>query len=95
METYTKLELQVLKNIRNSEYVDAEKPEELIGQPAWSFSITNSHVGNNGYTPNQIKGGMSSCVKKRLIGWDNATNDDECCWLTEKGVQVLIENSLF
>lgn len=92
-ESYTRLELTVLRNIRLSEYIDFQYPEQLINQPAWSFSVTDGRE-NNGFTPNQIKGAMGSCVKKGLIGCQNDGTDDETCWLTKAGLRVLTENNL-
>jgi len=88
---YTELELIVLKRIRHSEYMDATTPEMMINWGVWSFSVTE---GDQDYTPNQIKGAMSSCVKKGLI-WCDDSDEDEICSLTEKGVKILIENNLF
>jgi hypothetical protein len=92
-ENYTELELVVLRNIRLSEYIDFSDPRQLINQPAWSFSVTVGRE-NKGYTPVQVKGAMGSCVKKGLIGCQNDGTDDETCWLTEKGLAVLIEKNL-
>ena len=89
METnITELELQILKNIMNSEYQNPSKPEDLIDSPVWSFSVTNS--------TNQLKGALGSCVKKGLAECDDISisKDDSSCWLTEKGLQVLKDKEL-
>lgn len=84
----TELELKVLTNIMNSEYMDYNKPEDMINNSVWSFSVTNS--------TNQLKGALGSCVKKGLVECDGTdiTNDDSCCCLTAQGFQVLKDKNL-
>lgn len=89
----TELELKVLSNIRNSEYLDVQKPEELINYPTWSFAVTKSYSGKGDAM--SLRGAMGSCVKKGLIKCDNSGTDDETCAMTELGVKVLTDHNLF
>lgn len=90
-ESLTRLELRVLERIRKSEYMDVVSPEQMINWGVWSFSVTE---GDKEFLPNQIKGAMSSLSKKGLISVDDS-DGDEVVMMTEKGVQVTVENNLF
>ena len=79
----TKLEEQVLLNIKNSEYQDGT-PLALC--TVWSFTATNE--------TKQLAGALGSCVKKGLAecytdDCDGNGREDETCTLTQKGVDYL------
>ena len=82
----TKLELIVLENIANSEYIDVNNIDELIDYPTWSFVATNS--------TNKLKGALGSCIKKGYVYGDNLHDEeDNTCSLTKEGVEILKENN--
>lgn len=89
---YTELELQVLRNCRTSEYVDASEPRELLDQPTWSWDVTKAYKKDG--TALSLRGAMGSCVKKGLISC-NGEGNEQSCVLTELGLTVLLENNLF
>lgn len=83
----TELENQVLIRIAKSEYIDVSSIDELVDFPTWSFVATNE--------TKELAGALGSLAKKGLVGCDNEKGDrgqnQECCWLTKEGVQVLKE----
>lgn len=80
----TDLEKQVIENIINSEYMDAEG-EQMIDWAVWSFSATNE--------TRQLAGALGSLVKKELCGVDD-TEKDPSCWLTADGYAWAKNNGL-
>ena len=80
----TALEITVLKNIVGSEYQNSNEAADTVNNPVWSFSVTNE--------TKQLAGALGSCVKKGWAGCDRAPKDDECCWITETGYEILIAN---
>lgn len=80
----TELENQVLQNIVDSEFMEAEGLE-MIGFSIWSYSATNEDK--------QLAGALGSLVKKGLC----ATQDydsDSICWLTADGYQICKEMNI-
>lgn len=80
MNTITKLEMQVLRNIASSEYISAKTLDQLVNHSTWSFVATNSEKA--------LTGALGSCVKKGLAGADGS-GQGPTCWLTKKGVEYL------
>ena len=83
-EKITNLEKEVIQNIINSEYMDAQG-EQMINWAVWSFSVTNQ--------TKQLAGALGSLVKKGLCGVDN-TEKDPACWLTQKGYNLAKNNGI-
>ncbi len=86
----TPLEIEVLQNIANSEYMDVDSFDDMIKFPVWSFSVV-SLMGYPLSSTNKLKGALGSCVKKGLVECQQTKSEDEECWLTEKGVEILKE----
>lgn len=84
-EFVTGLEREVLKNIINSEYMNAER-EGMINFPVWSFTATNE--------TKQLTGALGSLVKKGFVCSDNNGSDDPCCFLTADGYAWCKNNGL-
>lgn len=88
--TPTELELKVLDNIVNSDYQSFRLDNPLIANsPVWSFSVTNE--------TKELAGALGSCVKKGWAASSTDAGDKEekaCCWLTEAGRTVLLQNNL-
>ncbi|MCK9415577.1 hypothetical protein M0Q97_02830 [Candidatus Dojkabacteria bacterium] len=80
----TDLERKVIKNILNSEYMDATG-EQLINWAVWSFSVTNE--------TKQLAGALGSLVKKGLCSCD-VSEGDETCALTCEGYYWAKNNGL-
>jgi len=74
----TPLEIQVLKNIIKSEYMDVDS-KKMINWAVWSFSATNEQKS--------LAGALGSLVKKGLCGCQD-NNGESTCWLTEKGYEL-------
>ena len=80
----TDLEKIVIKNIINSEYMDAVD-ELIINWSVWSFSVTNQ--------TKELAGALGSLVKKGYCFADKYDND-HICGLTEKGYLFAKNNNL-
>lgn len=74
-------ELRILKLILESDYQDYAELTEAIGYQVWSVAENN-----------EDKGFMSSCVKKGLIGVNNADKGSEVCWITAEGLNAYNTN---
>lgn len=74
----TALEIEVIKNIINSEYMDAEG-EMLINWAVWSFSVTNS--------TKELAGALGSLVKKGIC-FAQMQDSDHTCGLTNLGYEI-------
>lgn len=81
----TTLEKNVIKNIINSEYMDA-KDEMMINWGVWSWSATNEDK--------QLAGALGSLVKKGYCFVENLNSEDSSCGLTEKGYIWAKSNNL-
>jgi hypothetical protein len=82
--TVTELERQVIQNIINSEYMDADG-EMIISWGVWSFSATHSRK--------DLAGALGSLEQKGLVGFDH-TDEMPVCYLTESGYLWAKENNL-
>ena len=80
----TDLERQVIQNILDSEYMDAQG-EQMIDWHVWSFSVTNE--------TKQLSGALGSLVKKGLVSC-NESEGDETCALTIDGFAWANNNNL-
>lgn len=85
----TDLEKQIIQNIINSEYMDAEG-EQMINWSVWSFSVTNEQK--------DLAGALGSLSKKGLVAcegsWEGTGSDDHTCCLTEQGFNWAKNNGL-
>jgi hypothetical protein len=81
----SKLEKQMLENIASNEYndvngCDPENAEETFG---WYYP----EYLDEGMTVNQVRGVVTSLVKKRLVGVD-LDEEDNTIYLTEQGFKT-------
>jgi hypothetical protein len=80
----TNLEMQIIQNIINSEYMDA-KGEQMIDWAVWSFSVTHE--------TKRLAGALGSLVKKGLVAC-SISEGDETCALTVDGYAWAKNNNL-
>lgn len=80
MEKITSLERKVLENIRNSEY-QYSSDESIIGNPVWSFSVTNEEK--------KLAGALGSLVKKGYAFAVKNPGEDHICGITKEGYELL------
>jgi hypothetical protein len=73
----TVLELEVLRGILTSDFMDGHEP---VGHAVWSSSVcgTKSRAG-----------ALGSCVKKGFAGSQKTCGEDEICWLTAEGAALI------
>lgn len=81
----TDLERQVIENIINSEYMDAQG-EDMVGWGVWTFTATNENK--------QLAGALGSLVKKGLLYSDDEYGNDSTCALTKDGLAWAKNNGL-
>lgn len=80
----TELEKQVILNIINSEYMNADD-DDMIDFPVWSFTATNFEKS--------LAGALGSLVKKELC-FCQLEGKDETCGLTREGYYWALHNGL-
>lgn len=81
----TDLEREVISNILNSEYMDADG-EQIINWGVWSFSATNEKK--------TLAGALGSLVKKGLCFSQDGDKGDHVCGLTREGYYWAKNNGL-
>ena len=81
----TDLERKVIKNIINSEYMNAQG-EDMINFPVWSFTATDENK--------QLAGALGSLVKKGLVFSDDERGNNATCGLTVEGFAWAKHNGL-
>lgn len=81
----TDLERQVIENIINSEYMDAQG-ENMVDWAVWTFTATNENK--------QLAGALGSLVKKGLVYSDDESGNDSTCALTKDGFAWAKNNGL-
>jgi len=82
----TPMEKTVMLNIADNEYNNAG----TVDDPAWAFVATESACG---FTTSQLRGALSSCIKKGTVEYQEA-GDDSMVWLTKKGEAEIIAASV-
>jgi len=82
----TPMEKTVMLNIADNEFDNTGTADD----PAWAFVATESACG---FTTSQLRGALSSCIKKGLVEYQEA-GDESMVWLTEKGESEIIAVSV-